>query len=486
MNKKKLLSLFLCLAITISCFCFIDKSSTASGATSSSYESSAPTTPKESDFKYIKTPKDNPERSIIQSYNGKETKVIIPETLDGLPVTGIAGVAFANNEKLTYVKIPATVTFISAKAFYKCSSLTGFDIDPANKAFTVVDGVLYRKGTASGEYSDIETLLICPTGKSGKFRIPYGVKTIGSYAFNSCYNLTRVSMYNTVTTINPYAFAYCWNLENIRLSDNLTYLGQEALSYCDSLTRIILPASLTHIGKDAVLGGLDSNTKSQKFYYFVDGIYCYKDSYAHEYLIDQALPKSIIKFKDRSITDLETGIKLIDPYKNLPENEYLDIEVKRISIKNVKDMLPTRYSKAFVYDIEITKNNKTYDPSGKVILNFDNICEGAIPSAAKVYRQIGDNLVLVSGAAHTPFIGAQISSGGRFVVLINDDFSLKGDIDGDGIVTIFDVKAALYASANTLTLTKEQAAAANVDNSSDGKITTKDARKILRLAGKLD
>ena len=59
----------------------------------------------------------------------------------------------------------------------------------------------------------------------------------------------------------------------------------------------------------------------------------------------------------------------------------------------------------------------------------------------------------------------------------------KGDIDGDGVVTLFDVKAALYASTNRLTLTPEQKLAANIDNSQDGKITTEDARKILRLAG---
>ena len=116
---------------------------------------------------------------------------------------------------------------------------------------------------------------------------------------------------------------------------------------------------------------------------------------------------------------------------------------------------------------------------------IDAVCPGASPSATKVYQQIGDELVLVSGSAHTPFIGAQISEGGRFVVLINNDFSLRGDIDGDGVVTLFDAKAALHASTGTLRLTEEQKIAANVDKTSD-KITTEDARKILRIAGGME
>ena len=56
-------------------------------------------------------------------------------------------------------------------------------------------------------------------------------------------------------------------------------------------------------------------------------------------------------------------------------------------------------------------------------------------------------------------------------------------MDGDGLITLSDVKTVLHATAGTLTLTYEQSLCANVDNSQDGKITTKDARKILRLAG---
>ena len=449
---------------------------TATGGISGVYESQEPVTPPESDFTYRKTPVTNPTRAVITKYNGKETKVIIPETLEGLPVSSITANAFSESENLTYVKLPSTLIAISGAAFSMCSSLESFDIDSSNPDFTVVDGVLYRK-----DASEIVALAAFPAGKGGHFTIPYGVKSIASYAFDHCYNLTSVDMYNTVTDINNYAFSYCWNLESIRLSDNLQVLGEGALSYCDSLLKIDLPTSLTSIGTDAVLGGIDSD--NNKFYYFIDGVSCTKDSYAHKYLINQALPYSIIKLNNHSITDNDTRIKLIDAYNTLPQNENLDIAVKTVKIEEVEELFPTRYAKAYAFDIDITKNNVSFTPDDNVIFDFTAVCPDAIPSATKVYKQVGNELVLVSGSAHTPFVGAQVSEGGRFIILQNEDFSLKGDIDGDGVVTLSDVKTAMHCSAGTLKLTPEQQHTANVDNSEDRKITTEDARKILRLAG---
>lgn len=456
---------------------------TAIGGTTSVYESSEPVLPPESDFSYRKTPVNEPTKAIITKYNGNETKVIIPETLGGLPVTNIAGSAFAKNEKLTYVRLPASLTAISAKAFSMCSSLKSFDVDPENPTFSVIDGIVYRKDTdtKSDTYGKLTTLSAFPAGRGGHFTIPYGIKNIATYAFDHCYNLTSVDMYNTVTTINSYAFAYCWNLKSIRLSDNLRTLGSNALSYCDSLTRIDLPSNLDTIGADAVLGGIDSN--NNKFYYFIDGISCTQNSFAYDYLVEQALPKNIIIVNKPSITDNDTGIKLIDAYNSLPESEMLDITVKQIEISEAEHLFPIRYSDAYVFDIDITNNNAPFSFDGKFVFNFDSVCPRAIPSATKVYQQIGEELVLVSGSAHSPFVGAQVSQGGRFIILVNNDFSLKGDIDGDGTITLYDVKAALHASTRTLSLTQEQFIAANIDNSNDGKITTEDARKILRLAG---
>ena len=483
MSKKKLLSFILCLAVLVSCFALTDNIPTAIGGTTAVYESAEPVCPPESDFTYRPIPTNEPTKAVITGYKGNETKIIIPESIDGLPVTNVAYSTFAKNEKITYIKLPATLIGISGNAFNLCSSLETIDIDSANEVFTVVDGVLYRKETdeASPNFGKIKSLVIFPAGKGGKFTIPYGVEAIESYAFNSCYNLTEIDMYNTVTSIGSYTFSHCWNLKSIRLSDNLHTMGVEALAYCDSLTKINLPTKLTTIGKDAVLGGIDSD--SNKFYYFIDGISCTKDSFAHKYLLDQALPESIIILNNHTITDNDSGIKIIDAYDALPKDKSIDISVKEIPLEEVEALFPTRYSNAFAFEIDFICDGKAYTPDGNLVISFDSVCPDAIPSATKIYQQINNELVQVSGSAHSPFVGAQIVKGGRFIILTNDDFSLKGDVDGDGLITLSDVKTVLHATAGTFTLTYEQSLCANVDNSQDGKITTNDARKILRLAG---
>lgn len=483
MSKKKLLSFVLCLCVLLSCFFFTDNLPAAVGGTSAVYESEKPILPPESDFTYKTTPIDEPAKAIITGYTGKETKIILPEKLGGFPVTGISLKAFTGNENLTYIKLPASLETITARAFNMCSSLTEFDIDPLNETFAVIDGVLYRKDNdeLSETYGKIYNLICYPAGREGHFTVPYGIETISSYAFDHCYNLTSVDMYNTVTSINTRAFSYCWNLESIRLSDNLHSLGKEALAHCDSLTRIDLPASLTSIGDDAVLGTIDSD--DNKVYFFTDGISCEKNSSAYKYLVKQALPTDIITKTTHTITDNDTRIQLVDAYDVIYEGDMVDIVVEPVEITEVQNLLPTRYSKALAFDIDITSEFLPYTPEGEIIFSFDAVCPDAIPSATKIYKQVDDELILVSGSANIPFVGAQVSEGGRFIILMNDDFSLKGDIDGDGIVTLFDVKSAMHASIGTLTLTPEQKVAANVDNSKDGKITTEDARKILRLAG---
>ena len=70
-----------------------------------------------SDFKIFV----NDSRASINGYFGTDKTVVIPERIDGKPVTGISN--FANNENIEKVVIPSTVTCIWEYAFANCSSL---------------------------------------------------------------------------------------------------------------------------------------------------------------------------------------------------------------------------------------------------------------------------------------------------------------------------------------------------------------------------
>ena len=55
-------------------------------------------------------------------------ELIIPDTLDGCPVTCIGDFAFFKCISLTSITIPGSVTIIETEAFDSCSSLTSIDI----------------------------------------------------------------------------------------------------------------------------------------------------------------------------------------------------------------------------------------------------------------------------------------------------------------------------------------------------------------------
>lgn len=68
----------------------------------------------------------------IVSYNGKDARVIIPETIDGKKVVSIGKNAF-DTIKLTAVAIPDSVTSIDENAFVGCSNLTTAAYESCNE-----------------------------------------------------------------------------------------------------------------------------------------------------------------------------------------------------------------------------------------------------------------------------------------------------------------------------------------------------------------
>lgn len=425
----------------------------------------------ESDFTYILAPKSNPKYALVQKYTGTESKIIIPETLGGYPVKILSTGVFADCKNLTYIKLPANVTSVSGQTFAECRSLSEIDIDSANDNFVVENGILYN--------SDKTSLIAFPNDIGGEFTVPDGIISIGSYAFCGAYKLTKVNMYNTVTAIQESAFQGCFSLKEIRLSDNLAVLGKKALANCVDLRELHLPASLSIIAQDALLG--DMGSRNDKFYYFTDGVYCVPDSAAYEYVYNLGVRAPYLKTETRSFTDIETGVKIIDSTGTLPLNKSFNFQVTPVITDEVASLVSVRYSHIEAYDISLTCDGQEYVPSKELIILFNGLPEDTIINTAKVYRTSGTRVLELTRSPHTPFIGAQTKNLGRYIVISNNDFSKKGDIDGDNIVSSYDARFALCLAAGLVPdVTAEQTATADVDNQNG--VSTEDARNILRIA----
>jgi len=234
---------------------------------------------------------------IIIKYTGSQQELIIPSSIQDLPVIGIGKEAFAKCASLVNVTIPASVTSIGqnafidctkltsitipdgvisigSQAFFRCISLTSITIPdsvtsigagafsgctslPAitvasgNTAFTIQDGVLYNK--------DKSLLIQYPGGKTGAFTIPNSVTSIGELAFLNCPSLVSVTMPNSVTSIGEGAFGNCTNLARVTIGNGVTSIGELAFLNCTRLASITIPSSVTSI-KQQAFRGCDSLT----------------------------------------------------------------------------------------------------------------------------------------------------------------------------------------------------------------------------------
>lgn len=83
--------------------------------------------------------------------------------------------------------------------------------------------------------------------------IPEGVTAIGDEAFESCTNLTTITIPNSVTSIGSGAFANDI-FNEITIPDNVQTIGEEAFKGCSNLTTITIGESVSEIGNNAFQG----------------------------------------------------------------------------------------------------------------------------------------------------------------------------------------------------------------------------------------
>lgn len=102
-----------------------------------------------------------------------------------------------------------------------------------------------------------------PNKYTGKVVIPasviyegvvYNVTSIGHQAFYNCYDLTSVTIPNSVTTINSWVFSDDSRLTSVTIGDSVTYIGDFAFNGCRGLTSVNIPNSVTTIASSAFEG----------------------------------------------------------------------------------------------------------------------------------------------------------------------------------------------------------------------------------------
>jgi hypothetical protein len=165
----------------------------------------------------------------IMGYTGPGGAVIIPASLNGLPVGDINGSAFSGVTTVTSIFIPMSVTSIGEGAFIYCQNLTNIAVDAANTMYGSLGGVLFDQART--------TLIQFPPGLTGNYIIPDGVTDIADYAFYDC-PLAGVVFPGSVSTIGAWTFSFCSSLTSVAIPSATTAIGEGAFSACYNLKAI--------------------------------------------------------------------------------------------------------------------------------------------------------------------------------------------------------------------------------------------------------
>ena len=141
------------------------------------------------------------------------------------------------------VTIPKEFKKLDKNHFCVFPDSTRFTVEPGNKYFKEIDGVLFSK--------DGKQLLAYPAGRHiFKYKVPEGVEVIGEKAFVDCKHLYKIELPKRLKTIKRYAFKG-QELSDITVPENVTKIGRGAFEECEILTSIQLPDGLKVIDDEA-------------------------------------------------------------------------------------------------------------------------------------------------------------------------------------------------------------------------------------------
>jgi len=162
----------------------------------------------------------------ITDYSGDASEIVIPEKIEGYPVTALGYSAINYCDSVKSITIPACVEEISSQAIYWCDSLTEIKVDKNNKVYDS------RENCNAIIETKTNSLII---GCEGTV-IPKSVTSIGEHAFYYC-EIESVELSSNIKSIGDYAF-YGTDLTSITIPHSVESIGEKAFSACEYLYKI--------------------------------------------------------------------------------------------------------------------------------------------------------------------------------------------------------------------------------------------------------
>ncbi|MCM1055336.1 MAG: leucine-rich repeat domain-containing protein [Bacteroides sp.] len=212
------------------------------------------------DFEYFFKAGDYDRRTVcIVRYTGGERIVVIPDEIEGCPVTSVDAyflkgcdaeeVIFPSNmtvfnglegcETLRAVRFPASLEKMGGTLRF-CTGLTEIEVKDGG-TFKTAEGVMY---TADGK-----TLISFPRGRSGTFAVPEGVECISEYAFFGS-SLSDIILPSSLKAVEQNAFMSSNAFEELIIPSSVKKIGSRAFYECN-IKKLTLAEGIEEIGGEA-------------------------------------------------------------------------------------------------------------------------------------------------------------------------------------------------------------------------------------------
>ena len=150
---------------------------------------------------------DNEDGSVtLTGYTGKDPLPVVPDHINGKPVTSIADYAFANDSTLYQITLPCTISRIGDYAFYG---------------------------------SEIHNIFL-----------PDGNIQLGTQAFGNCKQLISIDIPEGIVELPDSLLRNCTSLAAVTLPDSLEVIGQNLINGCTMLKMIHIPAGVQGLDAD--------------------------------------------------------------------------------------------------------------------------------------------------------------------------------------------------------------------------------------------
>lgn len=127
--------------------------------------------------------------------------------------------------------------------------------------FEVIDGFRYLLDTEAktaalmpktdSKYSGD---IVVPEKVKSSDGLEYVVTSLSEKCFDSCKNLTSITIPSSVTSLGDWCFYYCSGLTSITIPSSVTSLGDYCFYDCSGLTSISIPTSVTSLGECCFYG----------------------------------------------------------------------------------------------------------------------------------------------------------------------------------------------------------------------------------------